>query len=68
MPTQKSKVSSQQEKYGYLDSEFRPLSETTGRIPPDPTKQKIEEAEEIGKFVQEFKHLMLTGKFMTHQL
>ena len=49
-------------KYSYLDEDHRPLGAETGRMPPDPTKAKANEAEQIGHFVQEFKNLMLQGE------
>ena len=51
-------------KYSYLDEDHRPLGGETGRMPPDPTKSKANEAEQIGHFVQEFKDLMLQGLFI----
>ena len=48
-------------KYSYLDEDHRPLGAETGRMPPDPTKAKANEAEQIGHFIQEFKDLMLQG-------
>ena len=37
-------------------------------MPPDPTKAKANEAEQIGHFVQEFKDLMLQGQFINNQI
>ena len=55
-------------KYSYLDEDHRPLGGETGRMPPDPTKAKANEAEQIGHFVQEFKDLMLQGQFINCQI
>ena len=51
-----------------MDEDHRPLGGETGRMPPDPTKAKANEAEQIGHFVQEFKDLMLQGQFINYQI
>ena len=50
-------------KYSYLDSGNRPDHELTGRMPPDPLRQKIDEAQQMGAFFEEFKDFMLADQF-----
>ena len=50
-------------KYAYLDTGNRPEHEMTGRMPPDPLRQKIDEAQQMGAFFDEFKDLMLADQF-----
>lgn len=50
-------------KFGYLDREHRPMTSPSGEIPPDPLRQRINEAEQIGSFLHEFKELLLKDQF-----
>ena len=46
-------------KYAYLDSAQRPsLGEMTGRMPADPLQQRVNEAQEMGVFFDQFKGLV----------
>ena len=50
-------------KYAYLDSAQRPpLGEMTGRIPADPLQQRVNEAQEMGVFFDQFKKTVMTSK------
>ena len=50
-------------KYAYLDSAQRPpLGDMTGRIPADPLQQRVNEAQEMGVFFDQFKETVMTSK------
>ena len=52
-----------QPKYAYLDSAQRPpLGAMTGRIPADPLQQRVNEAQEMGVFFDQFKETVMTSK------
>ena len=60
-PVNKSPVKNTKAKYYYLEQNQRPKGNLSGRLPPDPTKEKTDNVQDMAKFMMEFKGIVVAN-------